>query len=557
MISFFHHFSSSITGLPIPRQFTFPFAYVPAKLSEMAANEVKSYVSLHSEWHDELAKGKMFGVLVVKNDRNEIGYLAAFSGQLAGTATHSFFVPPVFDFLDPEGYFKCHENEISEINNEIDSIQQSNAYFSAKSHLQEITKQTEEEVERYKLMMSLAKNRRDEMRSNQILSADVEKQLIAESQFQKAELKRIKARVTEKVSSAKKELNQIENEINALKRKRESLSESLQNWLFQHFVFLNAQGEKADLLQIFQKSSRLVPPSGAGECCAPKLLQYAYTNGYIPISMAEFWWGQSPKAEIRRHGEYYPACKSKCEPILRFMLQGLNVENSPLLMRASKKVRISILYEDDYFIAVDKPTGILSVPGKLEADDLISLLLQQLPHQRFLLPVHRLDMDTSGVILIAKSMESFKALQYLFENRLVHKRYVAVLDGNLNQPAHKVSFMFHGESHSGGLIQLPLRPDLDDRPRQLVDFNHGKPAVTYWETVETKGCRTKVYFYPQTGRTHQLRVHSAHQLGLDTPIVGDDLYGTSEDRLMLHAESISFEHPFTGQDVFIHCLSPF
>lgn len=546
----FHQFSTP-THTSLPARFTFPFAYSPHQLCVQAANEVQAYVALQTQWHSELKAGKMFGVLVAESPSGQLGYFAAFSGQLDGVARHDFFVPPVFDFLQPDGYFKTHEAEITAVNNKIKEIDRSEAKNVALKHFYQIKQQTDGLKEKYQTQMKIDKQRRDSLRSSGSLSAEQEAELIRQSQFQKAELKRLKAKWNEQVEAAKAELSVFDSQIATLKRQREQMSFDLQNWLFRNFIFLNANGDRADLLQIFESSTQPLPPAGAGECCAPKLLQYAFVNHYKPVCMAEFWWGDSPKQEVRRHGDYYPACKGKCEPILRFMLQGLAVDDSPVLARAAAQNRVEVVFEDDWYIVVNKPSGMLSVPGKINAESLVDHLLRQRPdlESSSLMVVHRLDMDTSGLLVIAKSLDAFKKLQHLFETRQVHKRYTALLNGRIPYPVQPLIYEFGEQPHPVGRISLPLCPDVADRPRQMVSYEYGKEATTFYEILGyEEGC-TRVSFFPQTGRTHQLRVHSAHSAGLNVPIVGDDLYGTPASRLCLHAAELLFVHPFTHKTV--------
>lgn len=543
------HKLSSYNGFRLPKRFTYPFAYTPHRLCVEAATQVQAYVALQKEWLAELAFGKMFGVLVVRNKENEIGFLAAFSGQLAGSAEHEFFVPAVFDYLQPDGYFKTHEALISEVNHKIANIKKSQEKADAMKLLADVRQNAENEICNYQIFLKESKNRRDSLRASCGLSAEQDAELIRESQFQKAELKRLKQNWADRIAIAKTKLDSFENEIADLKTKREQMSYDLQHWLFKQFVFLNGNGEKADLLQIFESSTQPLPPSGAGECCAPKLLQFAFVHGYEPLCMAEFWWGDSPKQEVRHQGEFYPACKGKCEPILRFMLQGLSVDDSPVLARAVAPKKIDVVFEDEWYVVVLKPSGMLSVPGKIKADALMDYLVKSRPDldAANLMVVHRLDMDTSGLLVVAKSLEAFKKLQVLFESRKVHKRYTALLDGRVPYPTQPLIHEFNGIPHPVGRIALPLCPDVTDRPRQMVNYEYGKEAVTFYEILGYEDGATRVSFFPQTGRTHQLRVHSAHAAGLNTPIVGDDLYGAPSKRLCLHAAEISFIHPFTNK----------
>lgn len=535
----------------LPQRFTFPFAYTPHQLCLKAAAEVQAYVALQKQWAGELQKGKMFGVLVVQSPKGGLGYLAAFSGQLQGTASHPFFVPAVFDYLQPGGYFKTHEAQITDVNRLIGELSDSAGRKAAAGNLAMVQEVARREIASYQAVVREAKGERDRLRKNGHPSKEQDAALVRESQFQKAELKRLKERWNARIEEAEQLMAGFDCQIADLKRRREQMSFDLQNWLFHQFVFLNARGERADLLQIFASSTQPLPPSGAGECCAPKLLQYAFANGFKPVCMAEFWWGDSPKQEVRRHGEFYPACHGKCEPILRFMLQGLPVEDSPVLVRAAAAKGLRVVYEDEWFLVVLKPSGMLSVPGKLQAPCLMDELLLRRPDLKGaeLMVVHRLDMDTSGLLAVAKGLEAFKRLQALFETRQVHKRYTALLSARIPYPVQPLIHEFNGVPHPVGRIALPLCPDVADRPRQMVSYEHGKPAVTYYEILGyEEGC-TRVSFFPETGRTHQLRVHSAHQSGLNAPIVGDDLYGTPASRLCLHAAQLLFVHPFTHKQV--------
>jgi len=307
-------------------------------------------------------------------------------------------------------------------------------------------------------------------------------------------------------------------------------SEELQHWLFDHFFVLNGQGEQRTLTDIFSQTPQRVPPSGAGECCAPKLLQYAFSRGYRPLCMAEFWWGESPRGEVRHHLHYYPACQGKCKPILRFMLQGMDVDSNPLADQEGRDVEI--VYEDEAIVVISKPAGMLSVPGRTGRESAESLLSRR---YQFVKMAHRLDMATSGLLVAAKSPDVYRALQQQFERREVRKRYVALLDG---VPEKRE-----------GTVRLPLMPDFINRPCQRVDYENGKLAITSYRVVGVEEGRARVLLYPKTGRTHQLRVHCAHRDGLGCPIVGDALYGTPAARLYLHAEWMEIVHPLSQKVV--------
>ena len=431
------------TDLPKPAFFTDPFCYEPHPLCLLAAEEVKQELARMS-----LTEGKMFGVMIVESERS-LGFLAAYSGLLEGRNDWPYFVPPVFDAQQPDGYFKTKEREIMQ-------------------------------------------------------SAD-----------------------------------------------HKELSLSLQLWLFQQYRLLNGRGETKDLVEIWQdyhsapriRSRFPLPPGGTGDCCAPKLLQYAYLHHLTPVCMAEFWWGESPKSLIRHHGQFYPACRGKCKPVLTWMLQGLDVD--PHTDTADSVLQEpAIIYEDEAMAVLSKPAGMLSVPGKTGADSVSAWAQRRWPGAML---VHRLDMLTSGILLAAKTMEVYQQLQQQFTDRTVKKKYLAVVEGS---PA---------KEH--GIIDLPLASDPMNRPLQVVDYEHGKRAITEYRVlagVTKESARyTLLALWPHTGRTHQLRMHCAHADGLGCPIVGDELYGQKADRLYLQAQGITFIHPTTGKRMHFELPYPF
>ena len=534
-----HRFTTSITDIPLPERFTYPFCYTPHPLCILAAKEVQSYLTRQTAWKDELRQGKMFGVLIVQTEHGETGYLAAFSGILAGKNLHPFFVPPVYDLLQPQGFFKIEEENISSINRNIRQLENDKAYAALSAELARTIQSAEDILATAKAQLKEAKTAREQRRKEKELNAQEEAELIRESQFQKAEYKRLERSWKARITTLQTQTEDWERRISALKSERKTRSAALQQKLFEQFGMLNYRGEVKNLCEIFGQTVHKTPPAGAGECAAPKLLQQAYLHGWKPIAMAEFWWGDSPKTEIRHHGHYYPACKGKCEPILQHMLQGLQVEENPMLKRMQvPSQNLEIVYEDPWLSVINKPAGMLSVPGKEDAVSVYSLMREQYPEADGPLTVHRLDMATSGLMLIAKTKRVHQNLQAQFKNRLVRKRYVALLEGIV--PKDK------------GAVDLPLCLNPLDRPRQMVHTEHGKPAITDYQVLERlDGKRTRIAFYPRTGRTHQLRIHAAHPLGLHCPIIGDELYGEKADRLYLHAEYLEFTHPITGETVRI------
>lgn len=523
----------------LPGRFTYPFHYVPHPLCVQAAEEVKRYLSTRGEWAEELDRGKMFGVLVVRMPDGKVGYLAAFSGNLAGNARHSFFVPPIYDLLQPGGRFKTEEEQISAINRHIESLEQSDEYRHARRQLEAERQRMETECAKALNMLKTEKEARERQRASRLgrLSEEERQALIRRSQHQKASFKRMKQQWNAQIEVCKTEVERIENRIEHLRTLRRKRSAALQQHLFEQFHLLNARGESLDLCRIFADTVGKTPPAGAGECALPKMLQYAYLNGLHPLAMAEFWWGDSPKNEIRHHGTYYPACKGKCGPILQHMLQGLEVEENPFDRLVCKETP-EVVFEDEWLLVVNKPAGMLSVPGKSEKADSVWQQLRRLyPDATGPLLVHRLDMPTSGLLLAAKTKEVHALLQAQFETRSIKKSYTALLCGPPDDfPVGKE-----------GRIELPVCLDPLDRPRQMVSETHGKTAITLYRIDAHTDRGIRVTLWPLTGRTHQLRVHAAHAKGLAHPIVGDELYGERADRLYLHAECLQFRHPVSGK----------
>lgn len=538
----FHSFQTSIAGIELPRLFTYPFHYTPHPLCVMAAGEVQAYINKQTRWKEELDKGKMFGVLIVRTSNGQTGYLAAFSGNLCGSNSHSFFVPPVYDLLKPDGFFKIEEEQISAINHQIGQLQNCDRYLELQQKMERETASSQQALSEARKVLKAAKERREQRRLHRP-NENEQVAMIRESQYQKAEFKRLERYWKEQISEIKTELESFSSQIEALKAERRNRSAALQQKLFQQFNFLNAKGETKNLCAIFEETVQKTPPAGAGECAAPKLLQYAYLSGLSPIAMAEFWWGESPKTEIRHHGYYYPSCRGKCEPILRHMLQGLNVEPAPSERYSLSQNMPEILFEDQWLLVLHKPEGVLSVPGKSEEQSIYSLLRARYPEATGPLVVHRLDMATSGLLLAAKTQEVHRHLQAQFENRSIKKRYIALLDGILPEEE--------------GVIDLPICLDYLDRPRQMVNEELGKTAITRYQVMDRKNGQTRIAFFPLTGRTHQLRVHAAHPLGLNCPIVGDELYGRKAERLYLHAEYLEFIHPVSGQRMVIEKKAEF
>ena len=532
-----------------------PFYYEPSPLARLA-------VALLQQSLPELKEGKMFGVLIVEYG-GKLGYLQAYSGQLECISDDSF-VPLVFDYLQPNGYFKTHEAEITALNHEIEVLKQSDDYEKAMEKLTRLKAEAQQVVAEAQQAMVVAKHLRDERRKEKaIVSEDEQREMIRESQYMKAELHRIKKRYAALLEAAEAEVEAYNRKIAELKSTRKRKSDQLQRWLFSQFIFQNARGERKDLLSIFRnyyllhspqsvlathfatmgEQITLFPPSGTGECCEPKLLQYAFTHGMRPIEMAMFWWGKAPKTEIRQHKQFYSACNAKCKPLLTWMLKGMNVAVNALETETEQS--INIVYEDRDLAVIVKPSGMLTVPGRSKQQSVETILRQRWNDNDTPIIVHRLDMATSGLLVVARNKEAHKHLQAQFKAKMVRKRYIALLDATL---LNRVGLP------SEGTISLPLCADVLDRPRQMVDRNKGKTAITHYKIVGKTPLHdshyseaVKVELRPETGRTHQLRVHCAHSEGLAYPILGDTLYGKRADRLYLHAEYLAFTHPTTGK----------
>ena len=553
----FHKFDREVDRSTLPPLFTYPFAYVPHPLTIEAVQIVESQLvqpimekgyrfGLEGD-SDEM--GKMFGVLIVESSTKEIGFLAAFSGKIRESNHLPGFVPPVFDILDKDGFYKQGESEINIINQEIIRLESSVDLKELEDKISSVEHELNTMLVGIIQENELKKQHRKSIRSSLLTKQEffdhqlILKQLDQESKTDNLTLKRFKKHKRSILSDLQSELSQKIAEINQLKQKRKALSAQLQKGIFQRFEFLNILGETKSLEDIFSMELGYAPPSGSGECAGPKLLQYAFKYAYKPIAMAEFWWGAAPASEIRKHQHFYPACRSKCEPILSHMLMGLPVDKHPMLFKPyGENITLEILYEDEDIVAIHKPEGFLSVPGK-QIIDSVQLRLQKKYGEQHALLVHRLDMSTSGIMLIAKNKSTHEDIQQQFIARTIHKKYIALLDGRLHL--------------SSGIIELPIRVDLDNRPRQLVCYEYGKMAVTKFEKIGVEDRYTRIAFYPITGRTHQLRVHAAHHLGLNIPILGDDLYGHRKDRLYLHATSITFKHPASLETLTIDCPPPF
>jgi tRNA pseudouridine32 synthase/23S rRNA pseudouridine746 synthase len=558
LLPYFQHFTSPIDGIILPTKFTFPFYYEPDQLCKIAAKELQNYLESQTDFKHNfgleplkkgLIIGKMFGVLVVENSKKEIGYIAAVSGKLAETNTHKNFVPPVFNMLTKDSYFLKEEELLNSINNQIEILENDVDYLELKEKLIQETEKAKIDIKEKKNTLKNLKKERDlrrikaQMELQREYYAAFEEKLSKESLEAKYFFNNVTRYWAHTLKSINGELSIFSNQIDVLKETRKTKSAKLQQYLFNQYQFLNSTKETKNLTELFAKTTDQNPPAGSGECTAPKLLQYAFLHDLKPIAMAEFWWGKSPNTEIRKHKYFYPACQGKCKPILKHMLSGIEMDTNPMLNNPAVGKELEIIFEDDDLLVIHKPAEFLSVPGIHIQDSVYTRIKQQYPKISGPIIVHRLDMSTSGLMVLAKNKKAHKNLQSQFINRTVTKKYVALLDGNIDD--------------NSGEIKLPLRVDLDDRPRQLVCFEHGKSAETKWEVVERKNNTTRIHLFPITGRTHQLRVHASHYLGLNTSIIGDDLYGKKENRLHLHAAFLEFTHPSTKEKISFHKKAEF
>jgi tRNA pseudouridine32 synthase/23S rRNA pseudouridine746 synthase len=552
-----HPFPPSIAQAERPQQFTYPFCYQPHPLCIDAARLLQHRLESDSLWQRHQAcyeksepVGKMFGVLVVDTPSGELGYLAAFSGKLADSNHHVGFVPPVYDTLDHDNIFVAESAQINALNQDIESYETSATFDSLKQQVEYATTDAEQAIGALQQQIRDQRAQRKQQRTvidTTLTGAKRDSQLARLAQQsidEKRLLAHTKQRYHNQIEEAQSALEQYQTRIAALKAERKQRSNALQHALFSNYRFLNAKQESRPLVELFTNTLTPTPPAGSGECAAPKLLQFAYQHQLKPLAMAEFWWGDSPKSAIRRHKTYYPSCNSKCLPILTHMLNGLDVEPNPLLNAPIVTRDIEVVYQDEAIIVINKPEEMLSVPGVHIHDSALTRLEAKLgPREEGPFVVHRLDMSTSGLLVFALTHRANKHLQKQFITRQVEKRYIAEVEGVI--------------ATSSGDITLPLAPDLDDKPRQLVCHRQGKPAQTHWKVIRSSAQRTTLYLYPKTGRTHQLRVHCAHPLGLNSPMVGDDLYGQRGARLHLHAQRLGFYHPYHKTWIEFEATCPF
>ena len=549
--------------------FTDPFRYAPHPAVQEAARIMTDMIDSDRSLSEAFSEGKMLGVLVCRSSgtSSELCFIAAFSGNVGGRSHIEGFVPPVFDLCDPNGHFKQREAEITSINQRIHTLSNSDRLVSLQSELSETIGARDRALAEFRMAMAEHRIRREDMRSRTSDPHELAR-LIKESQHEKAEFRRLKASWEKNISSVQDQIRTMQDEISQLKDERARMSDELQDWIFRQYVVHNALGESSSIADIFAGHG-LVPPGGTGECAAPKLLEYAYRNGLEPLAMGEFWYGRSPQTAVRTQGHFYPSCTSKCGPLLGYMMKGLSIGPSGFIGDGHIIPAPVIIYEDDSIVVAEKPSGMPSVPGldgRISLEEHLSL--NDDPERNsvssLVLAVHRLDMDTSGVMVFAKTEKAAAALRQQFAEHTVRKTYIARVTlattpaamaataadaeaARIEPKAGDIDLPLPRIEPTAGCIDLPLAADYDERPRQRVDFQQGKPAHTEYEAVRVNPDGTAdLLLRPVTGRTHQLRVHCAHSLGLGSPILGDLLYGgPPAPRLHLHALSITFRHPVT------------
>jgi tRNA pseudouridine32 synthase/23S rRNA pseudouridine746 synthase len=527
----------------LPERMPSPFGHVVHPLARRAAALLDAELAAsRASWGLEApGGGKMFGVLVVAAPDRRIGFLRGFSGMLGGSWHVDGFVPPLFDQAARDAVWLAGEDELRELARRIDELGGGAEARVLRAALAAVTSQQQADATALRSTHAERRRRRHAERGRLVADDDparrarVLETLAQQSRADTAEERLLDAAHREARAAPATAVAALDRERTALDQLRTARSRQLLAQIHDAYVVASGRGERRPLRALFEPEA---PPGGAGDCAAPKLLAHAFRTGLRPLALAEVWHGAAPRTGGRHAGVFYPACRGKCGRVLGHMLDGLAVAPPPVFgADPVPDDAPRVIHADRWLVIVDKPCGLLSVPGR-------SGLLRDSVAAR----LRRLDLDTSGLLLVALDATTHAELQRQFARREIEKRYVAWLDGEVR-----------GDR---GEIELALRVDVDDRPRQIHDPVHGKPARTTWQVLARAGGRTRVAFHPHSGRTHQLRVHAAHPLGLDAPIVGDRLYGRGADadtsaRLQLHAERLAFVHPATGERLTLELPAPF
>jgi len=531
--------------MPSPFDDTAPHPVVAAVALELQATLRQGTIApgLSTTALDRPEGGKMFGVLLVRGADGRVGALKAFSGQVGGTWTVPGFVPPVFDAKARQVLEPASDVAVKRLTSALEALASSPALQDARANLAAFDAQLKSQRASAKAAQLAHQEERRLKRASLSDDDEAGRRALATESRREATFHRAQQtswRIAREAAALP--WSRLERRKRALERLRRIVSQQSMRQIHDTYVLESASGKRATVRELFGAGE---PPWGAGDCAAPKLVSYALRHGLTPLALAEFWWGPPPPSGARVEGMFFPACKEKCGPLLPFLLDGVaQAPRRTWRPRIVAEDELVTVHEDERVVVVAKPAGLLSVPARDETveDSVWARIRRRYPGARGPLLVHRLDLDTSGLLLAALDEEAHRFLQARFLDRSVQKTYVAWLDGVLAADA--------------GTVSLPLRVDLEQRPRQVVDAVHGREAVTDWRALERSGGRTRVALFPRTGRTHQLRVHAAHRSGLNAAIVGDRLYGTSGPRLMLHAETLQFRHP-DGRELTFTTLAPF
>ncbi len=529
----------------LPQRFTFPYYYTPDPLCEIAIKDLQQ--RMVESGMDESTQGNMYGVLLVQTAKGEVGYLTGYAGVESELDGCINAVPSVYDKQEVKKLALHAKKTIEQI--EARLAEHTDRLLTEVDLLEQVTQQSKQEISAQQARMAEGKQRRKALRSQTLegLSPEQVDALGRESSQEKQYLKRLKVESKKKMTEQEQVVAVYRVKVSTLESEVSDAKHSLQQQRFSLFRFQNQYGVEKGLDSLYNIELAEHIPNGLGECAIPKLLNAAFSWGLKPLAIAEFWWGTTPEREVRQHGNLYPVCQTKCFDILNHMLEGIDVDDSPLTVNPAEGRDMDIVYKDDAIVVVNKPAEFLSVPGKSITDSVYTRIRRQYPEATGPIIVHRLDMSTSGLIVFTLNADANKNIQKQFIERTVTKRYIAELEGDVKQDR--------------GTINLPLCGDLDDRPRQLVCYKEGRSAETDYEVIgrtQVNGvCRTRIRLYPKTGRTHQLRVHCSHKHGLRVPIVGDDLYGYKADRLHLHAEYLQFRHPMSNELISFHVEAGF
>lgn len=508
--------------------------------------------------------GKMFGVLVVA-DAARVGFLRGFSGKLDGVWQRTGFVPPLFDEAARALWWTDGEAYLATLDAQLQTLEQSAAWQDAHANVQTADAAQTSELAQLRDELTLRRAARATLRAQHNDDLSLLDRLDGESRRDGALQREAKQRLANALQAAHATLQPLTAAHTELLKLRSATSRRFMQTVYDEYQLRGPQGEVVPLRSCFAPHD---PPGGAGDCAAPKLVGFANLSSLQPLALAEFWIGAPPTHGGRVHGVFYPPCRGKCGAILPRMLPAI-VASPPASIVAARSqlgdaidtARASVLtgadelriwFQDDRLVVVEKPSGMLSIPGRgPKLVDSLQIRLQLALQNPTATVAHRLDQDTSGLMIVCLDAATLAAMHQLFARRDVTKHYIAILDGAL--PSLSVG--------STGSITLPLRPDHYDRPRQIVDVELGKPAHTDFQVLAIADNQTRVQLAPLTGRTHQLRIHAAHPDGLGMAIVGDRIYGRGPDatvpRMMLHAASLRFVHPWTGQSIEVESPVPF